>query len=123
VRRDFAQRMQRLLGRDHTVTASFGVSAVAAGEASLEPALRRADQALYQAKSAGRNCCVVKSAIAASAHGRRSGATRAATLPAAAPPPDTPLDSAAHLLGARPERQTRLSLIRPRPSAPGFAQA
>lgn len=64
VRRDFAQRVQRLLGRDHMITASFGVSAVAAGEASLDPALRRADQALYQAKSAGRNCCVVKSTMA-----------------------------------------------------------
>jgi GGDEF domain-containing protein len=63
VRRDFAARAQRVLGRDTAVTASFGISAVAPGEAVLEAALRRADQALYQAKSAGRNCCVVRPAL------------------------------------------------------------
>ncbi|KPF54288.1 UNVERIFIED_ORG: diguanylate cyclase (GGDEF)-like protein [Sphingomonas sp. R1F5B] len=64
VRRDFAQRVQRLLGRDFAVTASFGISAMSPGEVMLDAALRRADQALYQAKSAGRNCCVVKPALA-----------------------------------------------------------
>ena len=60
VRRDFASRAQRLLGRDFPVTASFGLSAMALGETDLDETLRRADQALYQAKSAGRNCCVAK---------------------------------------------------------------
>lgn len=37
------------------VTASLGCSAVTAGELSIDPAVKRADTALYQAKSNGRN--------------------------------------------------------------------
>ncbi|MCR9141900.1 MAG: sensor domain-containing diguanylate cyclase [bacterium] len=40
-------------------TASFGVAAVAAGESSVEPAMHRADVALYAAKEAGRNRVIV----------------------------------------------------------------
>lgn len=36
-------------------TASLGVTLVSAGETSLKPAIKRADQALYAAKEAGRN--------------------------------------------------------------------
>ncbi len=39
-----------------TVTASFGVTEIAAGRESFEAAFERADQALYQAKAAGRDC-------------------------------------------------------------------
>lgn len=82
VRRDFALRAQRLLGRDFPVTASFGVSGVGLGETTLDPALRRADQALYQAKGAGRNCCVVKAAPAATGPAARAGYAGTATAPA-----------------------------------------
>lgn len=37
------------------ITASFGVSTVAKGDISIEPAVNRADKALYQAKDAGRD--------------------------------------------------------------------
>lgn len=37
-------------------TASLGVARVAPDEASLEPAIKRADEGLYAAKNAGRNC-------------------------------------------------------------------
>ncbi|WP_157926093.1 MULTISPECIES: GGDEF domain-containing protein [Methylosinus] len=46
------------------LTVSIGVSAVLAGEAAIEAALARADEALYQAKAAGRDR-VVAAAIAA----------------------------------------------------------
>ena len=39
-------------------TASVGVASLRAGETSIEPALARADQALYRAKAGGRNRCV-----------------------------------------------------------------
>ena len=38
------------------VTASIGVAAVCAGDTSISDAMRRADEALYRAKAAGRNC-------------------------------------------------------------------
>ena len=44
-------------GRHLTVT--LGLSAVKSGEDSLEPALQRADQALYEGKHEGRNVCVI----------------------------------------------------------------
>lgn len=41
-----------------SLSVSIGLTALSAGE-TLTAALRRADQALYEAKAAGRNCCVV----------------------------------------------------------------
>jgi diguanylate cyclase (GGDEF)-like protein len=41
---------------DARVTASFGIAAVDPARRDLEGAMRRADEALYAAKSAGRNC-------------------------------------------------------------------
>jgi diguanylate cyclase (GGDEF)-like protein len=41
-----------------SLSVSIGVTTLAAGD-TLTTALRRADQALYEAKAAGRNCCVV----------------------------------------------------------------
>jgi predicted signal transduction protein with EAL and GGDEF domain len=74
------------------VTASFGLSAMAQGETDLDETLRRADQALYQAKSAGRNCCVAK--VVAE--------TAVAPRPHLALVPSW-LTPGPHLLGAAPE--------------------
>lgn len=49
-------------GIEHAVTVSFGVSAIEANELALQPAINRADQALYSAKVAGRNKVVLASA-------------------------------------------------------------
>jgi len=46
-------------GAHITVTVSIGVSHVLAGDASATIAIKRADDALYQAKREGRNRCVV----------------------------------------------------------------
>jgi diguanylate cyclase (GGDEF)-like protein len=43
------------------VTASIGISAWSANSISVEKTLSLADQALYQAKKQGRNCCVMRS--------------------------------------------------------------
>ncbi|MFM9858029.1 diguanylate cyclase [Pseudoxanthobacter sp. M-2] len=43
-----------------SVTASIGVGAVCPGDTSISDAMRRADEALYLAKSAGRNCVRVQ---------------------------------------------------------------
>ncbi|ETI57882.1 sensor domain-containing diguanylate cyclase [Marinomonas profundimaris] len=43
------------------VTASIGISAWTANSISIEKTLSLADQALYQAKKQGRNCCVMRS--------------------------------------------------------------
>jgi diguanylate cyclase (GGDEF)-like protein len=44
------------------VTASFGVATWDESEETIEPALNRADQALYQAKAGGRNRVVLGAA-------------------------------------------------------------
>ncbi|HEX4954220.1 MAG TPA: diguanylate cyclase [Thermoanaerobaculia bacterium] len=44
-------------GREVSVTISAGVAEILSGEDSLDRLIRRADQALYAAKDAGRNCC------------------------------------------------------------------
>jgi diguanylate cyclase (GGDEF)-like protein len=43
-----------------TITASIGVSAINAEDKEFDDLLRRADLALYEAKSAGRNCVVLR---------------------------------------------------------------
>lgn len=47
-------------GLDWPLTASFGVAAPRPGDHELEDVLRRADEALYRAKAAGRNRVVVQ---------------------------------------------------------------
>ena len=42
------------------MTASIGVAAIAPGDQSIDVVMRRADQALYRAKAAGRNRVVVQ---------------------------------------------------------------
>lgn len=55
LRRAVAGQPFTVNGAAVTVTASIGVSIVAAGEVGIEPALARADAALYAAKRDGRN--------------------------------------------------------------------
>ncbi|NML15784.1 diguanylate cyclase [Azohydromonas caseinilytica] len=70
-----AQRLREALhresvphkGREIRVTASFGISAWQPHEDSLEPALGRADEALYAAKAAGRDRVLVYGAAQAGA--------------------------------------------------------
>lgn len=50
-----------ILGHPHTLSASIGVSLRRPGENDLDELLRRADHALYEAKTAGRACCIVRS--------------------------------------------------------------
>lgn len=45
------------LGEDLRITASFGAATLEAGSTGVDALLERADQAMYQAKTAGRNCC------------------------------------------------------------------
>jgi diguanylate cyclase len=46
-------------GKVYSITLSMGVTAMQEGDDSIEPVLARADQASYQAKSAGRNTVVI----------------------------------------------------------------
>ena len=55
LRRTAAGQPFAVNGAAVTVTASIGVSVVAVGEGGIEPALSRADAALYAAKRDGRN--------------------------------------------------------------------
>lgn len=48
-----------MLDPGHRLSVTVGISRVAADEGRLEPALQRADEALYAGKSRGRNCVVV----------------------------------------------------------------
>jgi diguanylate cyclase (GGDEF)-like protein len=52
----FAERMRQRIDRELPVTVSGGLAAASEGDAP-ETLLKRADSALYAAKSAGRNCC------------------------------------------------------------------
>ena len=51
----FAAQDWRHMTIDQQITASFGVASVISGEESVQAAIKRADQALYDAKAAGRN--------------------------------------------------------------------
>lgn len=55
LRGHFAAQDWRHMTIDQQITASFGVAAVADGEGSVQATIKRADQALYDAKAAGRN--------------------------------------------------------------------
>ncbi|CUA99159.1 sensor domain-containing diguanylate cyclase [Pannonibacter indicus] len=58
-------RLSKYLPETAGITASFGVTMVQEGEASIKHALRRADAALYAAKERGRNCVVCSWDLAA----------------------------------------------------------
>jgi diguanylate cyclase (GGDEF)-like protein/PAS domain S-box-containing protein len=49
-----------IMGCPHRLSASIGVSLRRPGETDLDELLRRADHALYEAKAAGRSCCIVR---------------------------------------------------------------
>lgn len=55
LRARFSAQDWRHLEIDQQITASFGVAATAGGDHSIDAAIERADQALYDAKAAGRN--------------------------------------------------------------------
>lgn len=59
VRERIAAALVRVNGDDSGVTISAGVADIRPGDESIEHVIRRADQALYEAKDAGRNCCRV----------------------------------------------------------------
>jgi diguanylate cyclase (GGDEF)-like protein/PAS domain S-box-containing protein len=54
----------RTIKGEVSVTASFGIATVDAGTIDLETAIRLSDEALYEAKNAGRNCIKVRMAAA-----------------------------------------------------------
>jgi len=56
IRREMAFAPVSTIKGKLTVTASFGMTTVLAGERSLDAAIRRADEAMYAAKRGGRNC-------------------------------------------------------------------
>ena len=55
------QRLEEavLLPDGRALRFSGGIATILAGETSLEPAMRRADAALYQAKACGRDCSII----------------------------------------------------------------
>jgi diguanylate cyclase (GGDEF)-like protein len=59
VRLAFTARDWQAIGLDVEPTASFGVAPLAAHDASVHDAIRRADERLYEAKQSGRNCVSV----------------------------------------------------------------
>jgi diguanylate cyclase (GGDEF)-like protein len=56
LRREIAERPIPWAGEGLTVTASFGLAQTMPSEVNVEAVIARADQALYRAKSDGRNC-------------------------------------------------------------------
>ncbi|WP_137153850.1 GGDEF domain-containing protein [Rhizobium sp. FKL33] len=63
VRLRFAGRDWRQFGIDRQITASFGVAKMQAENDTLQAAIDRADQCLYEAKGAGRNMVVVEGGV------------------------------------------------------------
>lgn len=65
LRENFTQTVAAKLQLAHELTASFGLSTVQRGDRSIHDAIARADEALYEAKSRGRNRVCVRRALSA----------------------------------------------------------
>ncbi|APL93545.1 diguanylate cyclase [Sphingomonas sp. BHC-A] len=64
IRESVAREVASQLGLSRPLTASFGLSAVQPGDAAIHDAIARADAALYEAKTHGRNRVCVRRALA-----------------------------------------------------------
>lgn len=62
VRRDLTAHVLEFNGKPVSITISSGISGLVGEAATLDSLLERADQALYRAKAAGRNCVMVERA-------------------------------------------------------------
>lgn len=62
VRRDLTAQVLEFNGKPVSITISSGISGLVGEAATLDSLLERADQALYRAKAAGRNCVMVERA-------------------------------------------------------------
>jgi len=65
IRQSIAQDVADQFGLSHPLTASFGLSTAQRGDASIHDAIARADAALYEAKTRGRNRVCVRRALSA----------------------------------------------------------
>src|SRR3546814_8986475 len=54
IRESVAREVNRQIGLSRPLTASFGLSAVKPGDAAIQDAIARADEALYETKKQGR---------------------------------------------------------------------
>ena len=72
VRLDFSGHDWRGAGIAAALTASFGLSGIQEGDASLHDAIGRADEGLYEAKNAGRDRVAVKLALVATGRPARA---------------------------------------------------
>ncbi len=62
VRRDLTAHVLQFNGKPVSITISSGISGLVSDAVTLDSLLERADQALYRAKAAGRNCVMVERA-------------------------------------------------------------
>ncbi|KKW91123.1 GGDEF domain-containing protein [Sphingobium chungbukense] len=67
IRESLAREVANELGLRRPLTASFGLSTVQHGDASVHDAIARADAALYEAKAGGRNRVCVRRSLSAQA--------------------------------------------------------
>lgn len=76
IRESFAEEVGAQLELGRPLTASFGLSTVQHGDASIHDAIARADEALYEAKARGRNRLCVRRALSSSEGAQMSSGSR-----------------------------------------------